>query len=143
MVDSLDTKILEILEKDGRVSYSEIASALKLNESTIRKRVQALQKDGVIKKFSVEVEPTKIGINSVAIVGIDTEPAKLLEVAHKLTELSETKYVATATGDHMIMAEIWCKDGKELSKILSEKIGRIEGVKKICPAIILEKLKSF
>jgi Lrp/AsnC family transcriptional regulator for asnA, asnC and gidA len=41
----------------------------------------------------------------------------------------------------MIMIEIWTQDGKELSKIISEKIGIIEGVKKICPAIILEKLK--
>lgn len=141
MVDELDMEILEILEKDGRASYSEIATALKLNESTIRKRVHALQNHGVIKKFSVVIEPSRIGINSVAIVGVDTEPVKLLEVAQKLSELPDAKYVATSTGDHMIMAEIWCKDGKELSKILSEKIGRINGVKKICPAIILEKLK--
>jgi Lrp/AsnC family transcriptional regulator for asnA, asnC and gidA len=50
--------------------------------------------------------------------------------------------VATSTGDHMIMAEIWASDGKELSKTLSEKIGAIEGVKKFCPSIILEKIKE-
>jgi len=42
----------------------------------------------------------------------------------------------------MIMTEIWIRDGRELTRLISEKIGVIEGVKKICPAIILEKLKD-
>jgi Lrp/AsnC family transcriptional regulator for asnA, asnC and gidA len=42
----------------------------------------------------------------------------------------------------MIMTEIWTKDGRELTKLLSERIAKIDGVKRICPAIILEKLKS-
>jgi Lrp/AsnC family transcriptional regulator for asnA, asnC and gidA len=42
----------------------------------------------------------------------------------------------------MIMTEIWTRDGRELTKLISEKIGTIEGVKRICPAIILEKLKE-
>jgi len=42
----------------------------------------------------------------------------------------------------MIMTEIWTKDEREFTKLISEKIGKIEGVKRVCPAIILEKLKS-
>ena len=42
----------------------------------------------------------------------------------------------------MLMTEIWTSDGRELTKLISEKIETIEGVKKICPAIILEKLKD-
>lgn len=74
-------------------------------------------------------------------MGVDVDPSRLLEAAQKLCEIPEAKYVATSTGDHMIMMEIWTRDGKELSRIISEKVGTIEGVKKICPAIILEKLK--
>lgn len=141
MVDKLDTKILQILEDDASLSYMEIARRLKLNESTVRKRVAALRQRGVIKKFTVAVDSSKIGFNTAAIVGVDVDPPKLLEVAQKLCEIPETRYVATSTGDHMIMTEIWTRDGKELAKIISEKIGIIEGVRKICPAIILEKLK--
>jgi Lrp/AsnC family transcriptional regulator for asnA, asnC and gidA len=141
-VDDLDRKILKILEEDGRASFTEIAKKLKLDESTVRKRILALQEKGVIKKFSVNLDPMKIGLNTVAIVGIDVEPIKLIEVAQKISEIPETKYVATSTGDHMIMTEIWAKDGRELTKIISNQIGAIEGVKKICPAILLEKLKG-
>ena len=141
MIDKLDMEILQLLEKDASLPYTEIARRLKLNESTVRKRVTALKQKGVIRKFTVVIEPSKIGFNTVAIIGVDVDPPKLLEVAQKLCEIPETRYVATSTGDHMIMTEIWTRDGKELSKIISEKIGTIEGVKKICPAIILEKLK--
>jgi len=140
--DALDMKILKILENDGRTSFTDIAKQLKLNESTVRKRVLALQKKRVIKKFSVELDPAKIGLNTVAIVGIDVEPARLLEAVQEVCEIPEARYVATSTGDHMIMTEIWVRDGRELTKLIANRIGNIKGVKKICPAIILEKLKD-
>ncbi len=141
-VDKLDLEILRMLQEDSRIPFTEIAQELKLSESTIRKRVQTLQKKGVIKKFTVEIDPSKIGIRTVAIVGVDMDPTELLRAAQKLCEIKEIRSVATSTGDHMIMTEIWTKDGRELTKLISEKIAKIDGVKKICPAIILEKLKS-
>ncbi|MBS7646866.1 MAG: Lrp/AsnC family transcriptional regulator [Candidatus Bathyarchaeia archaeon] len=141
-IDEVDQKILKLLQEDARLPFLEIAQKLRLSESTIRKRVQALKEKGVIKRFTVEINPAMIGLNTVAIVGIDVDPPKLLEVAQKLCEFKEIRSVATSTGDHMIMTEIWTKDGRELTRLISEKIGPIEGVKKICPAIILEKLKG-
>ncbi|MEM2341609.1 MAG: Lrp/AsnC family transcriptional regulator [Candidatus Bathyarchaeia archaeon] len=142
MADNTDLAIIRLLQEDASMPFTEIARRLKLSESTVRKRVEKLVQEGVIKKFTIIVEPSKIGLNATAIVGIDVEPPKLLEISQKLCELSEVKYVATSTGDHMIMIEIWARDTKELAKIISEKIGVINGIKKICPAIILEKLKE-
>ena len=141
-IDRVDLEILKMLQEDGRIPFTNIAQKLKLSESTIRKRVQALQRKGVIRRFTVEIDPTKIGLRTIAIVGFDVEPTKLLEVAQKLCEIKEIRSVATSTGDHMIMTEIWTRDGRELTRLISNKIGKIDGVKKICPAIILEKLKS-
>jgi Lrp/AsnC family transcriptional regulator for asnA, asnC and gidA len=141
-VDEKDLKILEILREDSSIPFTEIARRLRLSESTVRKRVSSMVEEGVIRRFTVVLEPSKVGYNTVAIVGIDVEPSMLLEVAQRLSEIPEAKYVATSTGDHMIMAEIWARDGKELSRILSEKLGRIEGITKICPSIILERFKS-
>jgi len=131
-LDEIDMKILRMLEEDGRMPFTEIAEKLRLSESTVRKRVQALQRKGIIKKFTVKIEPSKLGIKTIAIVGVDVDPTRLLEVAQKLCEFKEIKWVATSTGDHMIMTEIWTRDGRELTRLISEKIGVIEGVKKIC-----------
>lgn len=142
VLDEIDNKILEILKQDGRAAFTDIAEKLGVTESTIRKRVSALHEKGVIKKFTIKVDPLKLGINTVAIVGLEVDPTKLLEAAQKLCEFDKVKCVATSTGDHMIMTEIWTKDGRELTKLISESIAKIDGVKRICPAIILEKLKE-
>ncbi|MBN1357269.1 Lrp/AsnC family transcriptional regulator [Candidatus Bathyarchaeota archaeon] len=140
--DEYDGKIIQMLEQNSRRSFNDISKKLKLSESAVRKRVVALQDKGVIKKFTIQVDPAKLGANSISIVGVDVEPTKLLDVAQKLCEIKEIRSVATSTGDHMIMTEIWAKDGRELTKILSEKIGAMDGIKKICPAMILEKFKE-
>jgi Lrp/AsnC family transcriptional regulator for asnA, asnC and gidA len=141
-LDEMDLKILGLLLKDGRMSFTNIAEKLRVNEATVRKRISALQRDGVIKRFTVVVDHAKLGMNTVAIVGIEADPTKLLDIAQKLCDFKELKCVATSSGDHMIMTEVWTKNGKELTKLMSEKIGKIEGVERICPALILEKLKE-
>lgn len=140
-MDAKDMKILTILMKDGRKPYTEIAKELGTSESSIRKRVRKMEDEGIIKGYKVEVEPSKIGYGVVALTGFDTNPEDFLTVANKLCEFDEIKKVWTSTGDHMIMTEIWARDGKELSEILFNKVGKIEGIKKVCPAIILERLK--
>lgn len=142
MNDETDSKILRALEKNARISYTQIARNLGLSEGAIRKRISMLEAKGIIKKYVVIVDPRKIGYQSITILGIDTEPSKLLDVAHQMSELDETKNVSISTGDHMIIAEIWAHDGRELSEILAKKIAVIDGVQKMCPAIILEKIKE-
>ena len=140
-LDETDVKIIEMLEEDGRKPFTEMAQRLEVSESAIRKRVSALLSTGVI-KFTVKVDHAKIGLGTVAIVGIDVESDKMLEIAQLLCDFKEVKCVATSSGDHMIMLEVWTKNGKELNKLISERVSTIEGVKKVCPALILEKLKD-
>ncbi|MCS7096538.1 MAG: Lrp/AsnC family transcriptional regulator [Candidatus Bathyarchaeota archaeon] len=142
MVDKTDLAVLRLLQEDASMPFTEIARRLGISESTVRKRVEKMICEGIIKKFTVVVDPSKIGLKTIAIVGVDVDPSRLLDVSQKLCEIPEVRYVATSTGDHMIMTEIWTRDGRELTRILSEKIGTIEGIKKICPAIVLEKLKE-
>ncbi|MBC7081038.1 MAG: Lrp/AsnC family transcriptional regulator [Thermoplasmatales archaeon] len=141
MLDEKDRKIIEILEENARTPYTKIAKELGLSEGAIRKRVDNLEKEGVIKKYIAVVDPKKVGYNSIALLGVDIEPTKLFEIANEIAKINEAKNVSISTGDHMIMAEIWAKDGKKLSEILT-RIGKIEGVKRLCPAIILEKIKE-
>jgi len=141
-LDEINTRILELLEEDARRSFTEMAEKLKISESSIRKRVSALQKEGIIKKFTIKVDHAKLGLNTVAIVGINVDSDKMLEIAQKLCDFKDVKCVATSSGDHMIMLEVWAKNGKELNNLISEKIGKMDGVRQICPALILEKLKD-
>lgn len=140
-MDKLDLSIIEALAKNSRTPFMEIARKLKVSESTIRKRVANLEKNGVIKKFSLVIDTNKAGIGNVALVGVDVAPEKYLDVAEKLAEFEEIKYAAMTTGDHMFMLEIVAKSDDEL-RAFSNKLRGIGGVTRICPAIVKDTLKG-
>jgi len=142
VIDDTDKEILSVLGDNARTPFINIAKQLGVSESTIRKRVGNLEDRGVIKKYSAVVEPAKLGYGSVAIVGIDVTPEKFLDVSKKLTKFDNIKFVATTTGDHMIMTEIWMDKASELRDFISDKIEKMDGVTRTCPAIINEKLKE-
>ncbi len=141
MLDERDRIIIDMLTKDARTPFTEIAKVLGISETAVRKRVKALEEAGVIKQYTAVVDPSRLGYNLVSLTGVDTLPEKIFDVASKLKEFDFVRKVYLTSGDHMIMAEVWAKDGEDLSDIISNKIGRIDGVTKVCPAIILEKLK--
>lgn len=140
-VDERDRIIIDILARDSRTPFTEIAKVLGISETAVRKRIKSLEERGVIKKYTVEIEPSKLGYGLVSITGVDTLPEKIFEVAEELKKYEFVKNLHLTSGDHMIMAEVWAKDGEDLADIISNKIGKIDGVTKVCPAIILERLK--
>ncbi len=142
MTDERDMQIINALRRDARTPYTEIAKKLEISEAAVRNRVRALEKKGVIRKFTVLLDPAKLGYQTVALVGADVNPDRFLGAAKMLAKIEQVKNVALTTGDHMIMMEVWARDGKELTNILTKKVGKIQGVKRICPAIILERIKE-
>ncbi len=140
MVDEKDLEIVRLLSENARRTLTEIAERLGISDVAVKKRIDKLEREGVIKKYTVVVEPKKLGFNGVALVGIDTEPDKVLSVASEVASKEYAAAVYVTTGDHMVMVEVWTRSSKELIAVL-EEIGRIDGVKKVCPAIVLERIK--
>jgi len=140
-IDRKDRKIIDILLKDARTPFTEIAHVLDVSEGTVRKRVQRLESEGVIRGYTIDIDPAKIGYRCVTLLGLDTDPEYFLDAVRALGEFEEVRWVAKSTGDHMIMAEVWTQGDAELSEFVQEKVCTIEGVKRICPAIILKKMK--
>lgn len=139
-IDEKDKKILEMLEKDSRIPYTEIGKKLDVSEATVRKRISSLKEKDVIEQFTIEVDPSEMGYDTVTLLGLDVEPEHFLEAIEHIKDIDEVRWVAKSTGDHMIMSEIWAEDGEHLTEIITEDIGEIQGVKDLCPAIILEKI---
>lgn len=140
MIDKKDEEIIKMLSENSRMPFTEMAKKLKVTEATIRKRVKDLEEEGVIGKYTIEINPEKLGYRSVSLVGVDTTPDRYLDIVKELTQLKEVKSVSTSSGDHMIMIEVWKKNNKELMNFIGKKLS-LEGITKVCPAIILEKIK--
>ncbi len=140
-LDEKDLKIIDMLMKNGRIPYSEIAKALGLSDVAVIKRIRKLEKMGVIRKYTVLIDPKKLGYKVVSITGIDVEPEYIFNVLNKLKEKDFIKYLAITSGDHGLMAIIWARDSDEIARIHDE-IVRMPGVKRVCPAIILDIVKE-
>ena len=140
-MDDKDRVIIEMLTKDARTPLTKIAKKLGITEAAVRKRLKNLEERGIILGYTTVVNPAMLGYGSVSLTGIDTEPDKFLDVAKKVCEYDFARSVYITSGDHMIMVEIWAKDGDELTRIISDVIGKMDGVRRVCPAIVLEKMK--
>jgi len=72
-LESADDRIIDLLSRDADLTYREMAEKLGLNESTVRKRVLALRRTGVIRRVMVEVDTERMGLKLNAQVGVDAQ----------------------------------------------------------------------
>lgn len=140
-LDEKDKKILEILSENARATYSEIARAIGVSDVAVIKKIKKLEQLGVIKKYTVVLDPRKLGFNAVSITGVDVEPEHLFNVLSHLKDKEYVKFLALTSGDHSILVAVWAASGDELARI-HEEISRLPGVKRVCPAILLDVVKE-
>jgi Lrp/AsnC family transcriptional regulator for asnA, asnC and gidA len=137
-MDEKDEEILLMLMRNSRIPLTAIAAKLGITETAVRKRVKKLEGRGVIKSYTAIIDPFFIGYSGVALIGLDATPPRLLQVFERISSLKETRYASLTSGDHMIMFEAWCKTPSKLYSLI-KKVGKLEGVTRVCPAILLKR----
>ena len=140
MVRFSDFELIKLLMKNSRTPYVKLGELLGVSETAIRKRVRKLEEEGVIRRYTIEVDPKKLGFKVNALIGLDTVSERFIAVIEELKAMEEVLGLYSASGDHMILLECWFKDSDELARFV-KRLESIHGVSRICPAIILEKLK--
>nr|WP_315188344.1 Lrp/AsnC family transcriptional regulator [uncultured Flavobacterium sp.] len=126
--DELDYQILKLLQKDGRMSFTEISKEINVAVSTIRHRFINLVEDGTLKIIG-KIDPDKIGFNAYASVLISVKPKSHMNtIFEELTKLPEISFLASVSGDYDIEANVMCRDMEHLNELLGEKIHIMEGV---------------
>ncbi len=136
-----EERILSVLEEDAQASYAEIADRADVSKPTVRKYIQKLEDQGVIVGYSADVDPKKLSGQSIAILGIDVESERYVEVTRQLKELAAIEALYTSSGDHMLMAEVRAADGDALGDVIDEEIAGLDGVSAAHPSFLQERLK--
>jgi len=139
-LENADERIIDLLSRDADLTYREMAKRLGLNESTVRKRVLALRRTGVIRRVMVEVDMERLGLKLNAQVAVDANPSKLIGVGRGLVAMPEAAMVFSTSGGHDFYVVAWTKDSGSLSRIV-DKIAAVDGVTKVVPSIVLERLR--
>ncbi|SDE71185.1 HTH-type transcriptional regulator LrpA1 [Halorientalis regularis] len=139
--ESTEERILSVLEEDAQASYAEIAERADVSKPTVRKYIQQLEDEGVIVGYSADVDPKKLASKSIALVGIDVESERYVEVTRELKEIDAIDSLYTSSGDHTLMAEVHASDGDALGDVINEEIVARDGVAAAHPSFLQERLK--
>ncbi|GEM_PF-110727 len=135
MIDNLDKRILEIMKKDSRCPYVDIADQLGVSEGTVRSRVHKMTEDGVIRGFTIKTSSKNVkALVEVSIdVNTDTE-----EIARRMSEYDGVTEVFEVTGDQDIIAIVDVESTQNLNDII-EKVRKYDNVLSTRTRLILKE----
>ncbi len=136
----IDDRIIDVLTYDADLTYREIARKLRLNTSTVRKRILALKRRGVIRRFMVEVDEESLGRKLYVSLAVDVDPTKFIDVARGLVAIPEVSMAFQTSGGHDIFLILWTKDRDSLTQFV-KSISSIDGIIQVVPSFILERLR--
>ena len=141
--DHFDWKIIALLNEDGRMSSAEIARKLgDVSARTVTNRINALTQNGIIDVRAV-VNPETVGYGVMAEVFLEVEPNRVREVAEEAAKFPQCSYVACAAGESDISISIRVRSIEELFDFVTEKLGKIPGVRSTQSYLLPVKIKDL
>ncbi len=126
LLDDVNKKIIELLQRDGRTSYAGLAKVVGLSEAAVRQRVQRLLDHGVMQIVAV-TDPLTLGFARQVMVGLKVE-GDLRSVAASLADIPEVDYVVICAGAYDLLVELVCTNDDHLLTLLNDKIRTVPGV---------------
>ena len=120
LLDGTDRKILEILRKDGRTPYTEIASKLGVSDSTIHVRLQKLRDDEILKGFTIDIDEELLGKKVHGLAMIKVTLGHLEEIASQLSVNENISCVYEIHGEYDLIVLIDTIDLDELRQVLMD-----------------------
>src|SRR3954469_20248924 len=125
-LDDVNKRIIEQLQRDGRMSYAALAKVVGLSEAAVRQRVQRLLDAGVLEIVAV-TDPLTLGFARQVMIGVKVQ-GDLRSVAEKLALVPEIDYVVICAGGYDLLVELVCTDDDHLLSLLNDSIRSVDGV---------------
>lgn len=121
-------KILTELSRDASISVPQLSKKLSINSSVLYSRIKRLSKRNLIKKFTIVVNESLLGLNIKATVGINRDPKRKEMIHQELLQIPEIRYLSEVTGRFDMIVNLNASTLEELHNIVIERIGKIEGI---------------
>lgn len=125
-LDDTDREIVALLNADGRASLRSVAEVLGVNESTVRRRFEALRERGCVWVLTL-VAASALGYESELLLDVSVDPAHLDAVAQELATYVGVRYLA-ATLNCSLICEVIMPSTEDVYRFMTQGLGKIEGV---------------
>lgn len=127
-VTETDRAIIRQLQQNARMSYAELSRATGVPESTVRRRMDRLQQRGII-EFAMVADPSRLGYDLRAMIGLRVELRLLDSISAKLREMSEVTFAGFVTGNFDVLVQVVVQSQEELVDFLTKRLSTIDGVR--------------
>ncbi len=147
IMDRKDEKILELLRENSKLTTQQISKKTLIPITTVHNRIKKLEKEGIIKKYTLELDNKKLGKTIAAYVHITVDYRLLKEtklsqhdLAKKIKQDDSVEEAAMVTGGTDIVIKVRAKDIDELDEFVTKKLRNIGGIEKTQTMVILNEI---
>lgn len=128
-IDNLDKKILNILSKNARIPFKDVATECGVSRAAIHQRVQHLIEGGVITGSGFDVNPKSLGYSTCTYVGLNLERGSMYkEVVERVAAIPEVVECHFTTGPYTMLVKLYARDNEQLMELLNGKLQGTPGV---------------
>lgn len=144
-MDDIDKKIINILQKDGRITNIDLAKKIGLSAGPVLKRVKSLEKRGFIKSYKAVVDNQKLGHKTTAFVAIRLSLHQLKSINKfnslilKMPEITECYHVA---GEFDFLLKVVTQNIDTYKNFLVSKLVRVPGIRQVETFFVFSTVKS-
>ncbi|UWQ17291.1 Lrp/AsnC family transcriptional regulator [Jannaschia sp. M317] len=139
--DSIDRKILDELQADGRLSIVELAQRVNLTKTPCSERVRRLERAGVIRGYAAQVDPAAVGLNHVTIVQVEmaqTTQDAILRFNDAVRRIPEIQTCMMVAGSFDYVLKVRTRDIVHFRELMGDQIGRLPNVSKTHSFAVME-----
>ena len=127
-MDKIDQKILSELTDDSSISIPKLSEKINENSSVVYSRIKRLIKKKLIERFTIEINDKELGYGVKSLTGINMDSKQRDNVIQELFKIQGVREVSEVTGRFDILVTMHAENLGEMYRIVSDNIGKIEGV---------------
>jgi Lrp/AsnC family transcriptional regulator for asnA, asnC and gidA len=127
-LDKTDLKILSELSNDSSISIPKLSEKINVNTSVVYSRIKRLVKSKLIKKFTIDVNDKELGYAVKSLTGINMDSKQRDDVIEELFKIPGVREISEVTGRFDILVIMFAKNLPEMHRLISEEIGKIQGI---------------
>jgi Lrp/AsnC family leucine-responsive transcriptional regulator len=143
-LDRFDAKILDALQRDGRLSVVDLAEAIGLSPTPCARRIKVLESEGAIEGYAAVLNPARVGLAVLAIVQVkltEHTDETVARFEREIELMDEVTKCLAMTGSYDFILEVYGKDLEALSDVVLKKLIRVPNVRDMQSSVVLQTIK--
>ena len=145
MIDPTDKSILALLQKDGKITYKEVASQLNITTTPVYERIKRLEREGYIKSYKAILDRKKIGLNLLVFCNIslkEHQASYLAQFEKDIKEFNEVIACYHIAGMYDYLIKISVEDMDVYQHFIANKLANIKNIARVQSSFVMTEVKS-